>query len=59
MIGVTLRAADPEERMKLHRPADDPAIATMAARWDVGGSHRYRASFSALPGPFASVNEAA
>lgn len=31
MIGVTLRAADPEERKKLHRLADDSAIATMAA----------------------------
>ena len=35
MIGVTLLAADPEERKKLHRFADDPAIATMAVEGEM------------------------
>ncbi len=57
VIGVMLRAADPEERKKLHRLADDPAIATLAPvegdTLEVATDTEHRSS---LPGPFASVN---
>ena len=59
VIGVTIRAPDPAERKKLHRLADDPAIATMAVEGEtleVATDTEHR---SALRGPFASVNEPA
>ena len=51
---ATLRTPDPEEREKLHRLADDPAIATLVdaegAPLDVAVSPEQR---SAMLGPFA------
>jgi len=50
---VTLRTADPEERKKLHRLGDDPAIATLAIvdgdALEVAAGPEER---SALVGPF-------
>ena len=60
VAGVMLRAADSEEQKKLHRLSDDPAIATLALvegeTLEVATDTEHR---SALPGPFASVNEPA
>ena len=56
--GATVRAADPEERKKLHRLAEDPAIATLALEegdtLEVAAAPEQR---SALLGPFAAVAE--
>ena len=55
---ATSRAADPEERKKLHRLGDEPAIATLAA---AGGESVEVAAAperaSALLGPFARATE--
>ena len=60
VVGVTLRAAGSEERSKLHRIADDPAIATMALAGgdtlEVAAAGKDRA---ALQGPYATVTESA
>ena len=57
---VTMRAADPEERKRLHRLADDPAIATLTIvegeTLEVAAGTEDR---SALFGPFATVTEPA
>jgi hypothetical protein len=58
--GTTLRAPVPEERKKLHRLGEDPAIATLAlvegGTLEVAAPREQR---SALPGPFASMAEPA
>jgi hypothetical protein len=55
---ATARAADPEERKKLHRLGDEPAIATFAAAdgetVDVAAAPE---KASALLGPFARATE--
>jgi hypothetical protein len=56
--GATIRSADPEEREKLHRLGDEPAIATLAIAdgepLEVAVVADKRA---ALLGPFANVAE--
>lgn len=60
VTGVALRAPDPEERKKLHRLGDDPAIATLAivegGAFEVAAGPDMR---SALLGPFPTMTEPA
>ena len=55
---LTRRAADPEERKKLHRLGDEPAIATLvAADGETVEVAAVPEQASALLGPFARVAE--
>ena len=56
--GVTPRAADPEERKKLHRRGDEPVIATLtAADGETVEVAAAPEQASALLGPFARATE--